>query len=155
MLRRMILGGLLVTLLGGAMLPAHASGALLGGAMLPTHASALVGVGQVTRVPDCPNGYKIPIEAAAAGNTWTFALAAVHIECVITWGYPVPFQGPWNPATGHDFQRTETCAQSIDPTRPGYLCLGAIPSQLILTITSLQFCVTGKCYEGSAFMERV
>jgi hypothetical protein len=144
MQRRLILGGLLAALVIGSFLPARAD------------TGTLVGLGQVTAFSNCPNGLKVPIEGLnTQGNTWSFTIAAVHADCVITWGNPVTFQGFWNPLIGNMTNSVGApCPVSIDLLRPGYFCLGPVPGQTTLHIANLKFCVSGRCYEGLAFVER-
>lgn len=122
----------------------------------PAAPSALAGIGHVTLVSDCPGGFKIPISAEShRDGTWTFAISGIHVGCVITWGNPIAFRGPWDPyAPSCDAQTGEGCPRSIDPTRPGFFALGAVPGELQMTITSLRFCVKGRCFEGWALVDR-
>lgn len=120
--------------------------------------AALSGIGQVTHVSDCPHGLKLPIEGTrVAGNTWTFTVAGIHLGCVIAYGSPISFSGVWDPQTGGpcDPLTGGGCPQSIDPNRPGFIALGAVPATATLTMTSLRLCVRDRCWEGVAFVERV
>lgn len=117
---------------------------------------ALTGVGHVTFVSGCPGGFKIPIAGEShADGTWTFAIAGAHLGCVITWGNPIAFSGPWDPVNPScDAQTGAGCPQSLDPTRPGFLALGRVPNTLSMAVTDLRLCVKGNCFEGWALVER-
>lgn len=133
--------------------------ALALGAPIPGRAGvgALTGVGHVTLVSACPGGFKIPIEGEShADGTWSFTIAGMHVGCVITWGNPITFAGPWDPvAPGCDPETGAGCPHSLDPTRPGFFALGPVPSRATMAMPSLRFCVRDRCFEGWALVERV
>src|ERR1041384_7379953 len=115
----------------------------------------LTGVGQATLTLDCQNAFKIPFAGTSTSEgTWTVGLAAAEAQCILTWGDPIAFQGVWNPVTGSDFMHPTSCLQSMDPTRPGFYCLGAIPAQGMLSPTTFSFCVRTACFQGTALAER-
>ena len=119
-------------------------------------AGTLAGFGQVTAHASCPSQFKIPIEAVETAGSWTFTIAGVHASCFVTLGMPVSFRGSWNPVQpGCDALTGIGCPVSMDPARPGFFALGAVPRVRVLDITSLRFCLSGKCWEGAALVERL
>lgn len=146
MRRRLIMGGLLAALTITSLAsvqPAHAG------------VGTLTGMGNVTAYANCPYAFKIPLEGTKIGtNRWIFTIAGVHVECMITGGVPITFEGLWNPFVGNASNSPMSCPASTDPTRPGHLCLGSVPTEMTLHITDLRFCVGNRCFEGYAFIER-
>jgi hypothetical protein len=123
--------------------------------LAPPSPQFLTGIGEITLPGSCPGGFKVPLAGESVdGSQWTFALTGAQATCPAAAGKPIAFQGPWNPSTGCTSATGAECPQSLDPTRPGYIALGPVPAERVITETSLRFCVAGNCFAGSAFVER-
>lgn len=119
-------------------------------------AYSIAGSVLVTLDAECPEDYRVPLAGTSTdGSDWRFTLAGAQTGCTPRAGAPIIFEGRYvASAPPCDRVAGTGCPRSIDPERPGWISVGSLPLNVVLQETTVRYCVSTKCYQGRAFLDR-